>query len=122
MVTGSNRGAGTPNMATMQIFGSSSASPLYRIGDDGDNDGGPGFVRDTIKQYSISSPALGTLRRIHIQKDIQRASELGSGWFLERMVVTSPDGSYTTFPCHAWIGEPDDGSGPRAPTNLFVYS
>ena len=100
-------------MATMQIFGSTAVSALYRIGDDGDNEGGPGFVRHSTKQYNITAPALGTLRRIHIEKDLQRASEIGSGWFLERVVVTSPDGNYTTFPCHAWIGEPDDKSAPR---------
>jgi hypothetical protein len=114
VVTGSLRGAGTPNMATMQIFGSNAVTGIYRIGDDGDNLGGPGFMRDGVKQYTITTPVLGALKRIHIKKDLQTASELGSGWFLERITVTAPDGNYTTFPCHAWIGEPDDGSGHRA--------
>jgi PLAT/LH2 domain len=113
-VTGSYRGAGTPNMATMQLFGTNGQSSVFRIGDDNDNDNGPGFARDSVKHYAISSSSLGAIRRIHLKKDLQKSSELGSGWFLERVVVTGPDGNATTFPCHQWIGEPDDGSGARA--------
>jgi hypothetical protein len=110
-VTGSVRGAGTPNMATMQLFGTNASSAIFRIGDDGDNNNGPGFARDSIKHYAIMATNLGAIRRIHLKKDVHKASELGSGWFLERVVVTGPDGNTATFPCHAWIGETDDGSG-----------
>ena len=111
VVTGSCRGAGTPNMATIQLFGTGGESQVFRIGDDNDNDDGPGFARDSVKHYAISAANLGSLRRVHLKKDKQRSSELGSGWFLERVVVTGPEGNTTTFPCHQWIGEPDDHSG-----------
>ena len=116
VVTGTVRGAGTPNMATVQLFGANAASPVYRIGDDGDNKDGSGFERGSTKTYSIRAPQLGALRRIHIKKDLHRASELGSGWFLERIVVTGPEGQEMMFPCHAWIGETDDGSNTGACT------
>jgi hypothetical protein len=115
IVTGTVRGAGTPNLATMRLYGTQWMSGLYQIGDDGDNMGGPGFARGTVKQYSIEEPNLGSLKRVHIRKDLHTASELGSGWFLERVEVTGPDGAVVTFPCHAWIGEPDDDSGIGTP-------
>jgi hypothetical protein len=98
-------------MATVQLFGANGSSPIYRIGDDGDNDGGPGFMRGSLKTYGIHAPFLGALKRVYIQKDLHNASELGSGWFLERVKVFGPEGHETLFPCHAWVGEPDDKSG-----------
>ena len=105
---------GRPNMSTMQLFGTQGTSEVFRIGDDNDNNNGPGFSRDSVKKYAISAPGLGAIRRVHLKKDVGRSSELGSGWFLERVVVTGVDSNATTFPCHKWIGEPDDGSGAGA--------
>ena len=115
VTTGSCRGAGTPNMATLQLYGQNACSATFRIGDDGDNNDGAGFARNSIKRYAIRAPNLGAVRRVHLKKDVARASEIGSGWFLERVSVTGPEGHVTTFPCHAWVGESDDGAGTGAP-------
>lgn len=111
VVTGSVRGAGTPNLVKMQLYGTHASSDVYIIGDDNDNNGGPGFSRDSVKTYALQCEPLGSLRRIHLAKAEGSLTELGSGWFLERVVVMLPDGNRVTFPCHAWIGEPDDASG-----------
>lgn len=68
-------------------------------------------MRASAKTYLIHASFLGPLKRVHIQKDLHNASEIGSGWFLENVTVIGPEGHKTVFPCHAWVGEPDDQSG-----------
>lgn len=109
VVTGSVRGAGTHDPATLQLFGARWEGSVYAIGDiTQDNSQDTGFRRDSTVLYSITSRDLGALRRIHVIKSDGGHTELGSGWFLERITVTQPDNVKVTFPCHAWIGLPDD--------------
>lgn len=42
-------------------------------------------------------------------------SELGTGWYLERLDLTLPSGERLTFPCGHWIGKSDETNieGPK---------
>ncbi len=44
-------------------------------------------------------------------------SEVGSGWYLDRIEVMGPEGTQSSFPCHNWLGKSDAGDhrGARAP-------
>jgi hypothetical protein len=108
VVTGSVRGAGTHNPCTLQLFGSRYEGPVYAIGEVTQDNQETGFERNSTTLYSISCLDLGALRRIHLIKSQGGHTELGSGWFLERITVKQPDGVKITFPCHAWLGLPDD--------------
>jgi len=43
-------------------------------------------------------------------------SEVGSGWYLDRIEVMGPEGTQSSFPCHNWLGKSDAGDhrGARA--------
>ena len=36
-------------------------------------------------------------------------SDLGSGWYLDRIEVMGPEGAVWRFPCHNWLGKSDAG-------------
>ena len=36
-------------------------------------------------------------------------SDLGSGWYLDRIEVMGPEGAVWSFPCHNWLGKSDAG-------------
>lgn len=36
-------------------------------------------------------------------------TEVGSGWFLDRVDVTGPTGDKISFPCKTWLGKSDAG-------------
>ena len=36
-------------------------------------------------------------------------SDLGSGWYLDRIEVMGPEGAVWCFPCHNWLGKSDAG-------------
>ncbi len=42
-------------------------------------------------------------------------SDLGSGWYLDRVEVIGPDGGVLRFPCHNWLGKSDAGDHRGAP-------
>lgn len=107
VVTGNVRGAGTPSTAWIQLIGAEGQSDKYVIGDSSD----AGFQRGSRKQFDMPVPkGIGPLRRVFIERDASRATEVGSGWFLQQVEVRGPDGQLWLFPCHSWLGESDCGN------------
>ena len=49
-------------------------------------------------------------------------SDVGSGWYLDRIEVMSPEGAVWRFPCHNWLGKSDAGDHRGAcPEWVAVY-
>ena len=116
VVTGDVRGAGTQAPAIVTLHGESGGSSDYVVGDEQDENG---FERGSSKKYELSvEKNLGVLKRIHVEQCEPSVTDTGSGWFLDQIAVTGPDGQTVVFPCHSWIGKNDAGdiSGKGAKT------
>eukprot|EP00803_Ostreobium_quekettii_P005016 evm.model.scf_3110.2 EVM.evm.TU.scf_3110.2 scf_3110:7571-12670(-) len=104
IVTGNVRGAGTPASVSFKLLGSWGESRLFRVADSA------GFERGTVETYAITVDGdLGSVNRVYVQRAEVGASESGSGWFLDKVVVTGPGGEGVQFPCKQWLGDSDDG-------------
>lgn len=107
VVTGDVRGAGTQAPAVVTLYGESGGSSDYVVGNEQDENG---FERGSSKKYELSvEKDLGVLKRIHIEQCEPSVTDTGSGWFLDKIEVTGPDGQTVVFPCHSWIGKNDAG-------------
>lgn len=101
------RGAGTQAPAVVTLYGESGGSSDYVVGNEQDENG---FERGSSKKYELSvEKDLGVLKRIHIEQCEPSVTDTGSGWFLDKIEVTGPDGQTVVFPCHSWIGKNDAG-------------
>ena len=107
VVTGDVRGAGTQAPAIVTLYGESGGSSDYVVGNEQDENG---FERGSSKKYELSvEKDLGALKRIHVEQCEPSVTDTGSGWFLDKIEVTGPDGQAVIFPCHSWIGKNDAG-------------
>ena len=107
VVTGDVRGAGTQAPAIVTLYGESGGSSDYVVGNEQDENG---FERGSSKKYELSvEKDLGALKRIHVEQCEPSVTDTGSGWFLDKIEVTGPDGQAVSFPCHSWIGKNDAG-------------
>lgn len=107
VVTGDVRGAGTQAPAVITIYGESGQSQDINIGHDNDEQG---FERGSMKLYECNVESeLGPLKRVHVEQLQPSVTDTGSGWYLDRVEVTSPGGQLTVFPCHSWLGKNDAG-------------
>ena len=106
VVTGDVRGAGTQAPAIVTLYGESGSSSDYIVGNETDE---TGFERGSSKKYELNIDDLGVLKRIHVEQCQPSVTDTGSGWFLDKIDVTAPDGQHVTFPCHSWIGKNDAG-------------
>ncbi|KAK9806298.1 hypothetical protein WJX72_009199 [[Myrmecia] bisecta] len=107
IVTGDVRGAGTTAPAVIRLIGEEGQSEEYVLGNDQD---AYGFERSTTKSYSLDvGRHIGSLRRIHVHQVPPSSTELGTGWFLDRIEVTSSQGGSWRFPCNSWLGKSDAG-------------
>lgn len=105
--TGDRRGASTTANVHARLIGTEGeAGPYTLMGD---------FYRATMQSFYIeTAKPIGQLLRVEIGHD---ASEIGSGWFLAKVVVVChTTGLVSDFPCEAWLGESDSGGcdGPLA--------
>ena len=108
VVTGDVRGAGTQAPAVITIYGESGQSRDIDIGHDQDESG---FERGSIKYYDCNiEQELGALKRIHVEQLEPSVTDTGSGWYLDKIEVTSPSGQLTVFPCYSWLGKNDAGA------------
>lgn len=117
VVTGDVRGAGTQAPAIVTLHGESGHSSDFVIGNEQDENG---FERGSSKKYELSIESdLGPLKRIHVEQCEPSVTETGSGWFLDKVEVTGPNGQTVVFPCYSWIGKNDAGdiSGMTAHTD-----
>ena len=107
VITGDVRGAGTQAPAVITIYGDSGQSQDIDIGHELDE---IGFERGSIKYYEcIVETDLGALKRVHVEQLEPSVTDTGSGWYLDKIEVTSPSGQLTVFPCHSWLGKNDAG-------------
>ena len=107
VVTGDVRGAGTQASAILTLYGESGNSSDYVVGNEQDENG---FERGSNKKYELNVDRdLGSLKRIHIEQCEPSVTDTGSGWFLDKIKVTGPNGQTVMFPCHSWIGKNDAG-------------
>lgn len=107
VVTGDVRGAGTQTGAVVKLIGALGESEEFVVGDNGED---PGFERGSSRIYSLETGRhLGDLRRVYVQQMEPSITEVGSGWFLDRVDVTGPTGDKISFPCKTWLGKSDAG-------------
>ena len=107
VVTGDVRGAGTQAPAIVTLYGESGKSSDYLVGNEQDENG---FERGSRKKYELNVERdLGSLKRIHVEQCEPSVTDTGSGWFLDAIEVTGPNGAVVLFPCHSWIGKNDAG-------------
>ena len=105
VVTGRRRGAETSDSVSIQLIGANCTTPPIPLPTS------DGFERGSVKEFTIPAPKdLGTIKRIHIEKDQGDELSRGGGWYLRQVEVDSPDGEHQIFPCNSWIGESDCGS------------
>lgn len=105
VITGDVRGAGSPAPAVIQLVGSEGVSDPVTIANDPDS---PGFSRGERTEVMVEvSHDLGELLRVVVKQAEQADSEIGVGWFLDSVQVTSPGGQCRTFPCSNWLGRSD---------------
>lgn len=100
VVTGDVRGAGTPEPALVTMYGEFGHSASHVIGAE---EKCHGFERGSRKTYYIYSSNLGKLRRLLLQLG-PNGSSTNAGWYLDRVEVTTPEGTRYVFPCGAWLG------------------
>ena len=116
VVTGDVRGAGTQAPALVTLYGESGQSQDIDIGNDQEDSG---FERGSIKYYEFNvERELGVLKRIHVEQLEPSVTDTGSGWYLDKIEVTAPDGQLTVFPCHSWLGKNDAGDISGVSSNL----
>ncbi|KAK9827711.1 hypothetical protein WJX81_003442 [Elliptochloris bilobata] len=107
IITGDVRGAGTEAPAIIRLIGSEGQSEEYVLGNDQDE---YGFERGTRRRYALDvGRPLGALRQVFVQQVEPSMSDLGSGWYLDRIEVMGPEGALRRFPCHNWLGKSDAG-------------
>lgn len=107
VVTGDVRGAGTQAPAIITLYGESGGSSDYIVGNEQDESG---FERGSSKKYELNMETdLGPLKRIHVEQCEPSVTDTGSGWFLDKIEVTGPNGQTVMFPCYSWIGKNDAG-------------
>ena len=54
-----------------------------------------------------STTGLAVVMQIEKGSSEASTSEPGTGWFLNQITVTTPEGTLWHFPCNSWIGETD---------------
>jgi hypothetical protein len=98
VTTGDVTYAGTNADVFITLFGDRANSNQIEL----DTPGYDNFERGRTDTFNIVLPQhLGNLTRIRIRHD---DSGLGSGWFLERIVITNVDtGKRWTFNAHRWL-------------------
>lgn len=109
--TGDVRGAGTEVPAVVKLIGSDGVSEDFVLGNENDEFG---FERGSRKTYQLEVPYdLGTLRRVHVQQLDPSASEVGTGWYLDKIEIALENGGLEnrswSFPCRSWLGKSDAG-------------
>ncbi|PNW88593.1 hypothetical protein CHLRE_01g036200v5 [Chlamydomonas reinhardtii] len=120
ITTGNLRGAGSLTPAWVQLVGTQGKSERIIVGDTEEDSLGRGTVRTVTVTVSED---LGQLRFVNVQRLGSSISDAGTGWYLEHVVVATPERRRLVFPCHAWFGEADCG-GMRGPLerNLLPVS
>lgn len=107
VITGDRRGASTTAKVHARLIGTEGEAGPYTLQGD--------FYRATMQSFYVeTAKPIGQLLRVEIGHD---ASEIGSGWFLDKVVVEChTTGLVSEFPCEAWLGESDSGGcdGPLA--------
>ncbi|KAG2496235.1 hypothetical protein HYH03_005833 [Edaphochlamys debaryana] len=111
ITTGNLRGAGSLAPAFVTLVGANGKSERVIVGDSDENS----LARGTCVTVTVNANEdLGPLRFVNVQRLGNSISDAGTGWFLEHVVVHTPDRSRLVFPCHSWFGEADSG-GMRGP-------
>ena len=91
------------------MVGSSTTSDSFILGEESGDPNPQGFPRGSTRTYLLSIDTdLGDIQRIEVEQIQSSVSELGTGWFLERVDLTLPTGERLTFPCGHWIGKSDE--------------
>ncbi|GLC59487.1 hypothetical protein PLESTB_001492600 [Pleodorina starrii] len=111
ITTGNLRGAGSLAPAFVQLVGTHGKSERIIVGETEEGR----LARGSVRTVSINAPEdLGQVRFVNVQRLGSSISDAGTGWFLEHVVVQTPERRRLYFPCHAWFGEADCG-GRRGP-------
>ncbi|XP_062987373.1 oxygen-regulated protein 1 [Elgaria multicarinata webbii] len=111
--TGSNLGAETNSNVYITLFGNRGDSGKRKLQKSRTNN--VKFQRDQTDVFFMTAVSLGVLNKILISHD---GTGPGSGWFLEKIVITfqeeEEDGEEVVFPCNRWLDEyQDDGKTER---------
>ncbi|GFR39752.1 hypothetical protein Agub_g236 [Astrephomene gubernaculifera] len=106
ITTGNRRGAGSLAPAWVQLVGTNGKSERILVGETDEDR----LARGSVRTVSVPAPEeLGQLRFVNVQRLGSSISDAGTGWFLEHVVVETPEQQRLYFPCHAWFGEADAG-------------
>ena len=100
VITGDRRGAGTNANVSIEIFGENGSSGVHKLENASDN-----FERNKRDEFQISCVDLGDIKRIRIGHD---GSGWGAGWFLDKIIIHSGDGSCKFFHCGRWLANDED--------------
>ncbi|GIL80853.1 hypothetical protein Vretimale_9436 [Volvox reticuliferus] len=111
ITTGNLRGAGSLAPAWLQLVGTHGKSERIIVGETEEDR----LARGSVRTVSVTAQEdLGQVRFVNVQRLGSSISDAGTGWFLEHVVVRTPERQRLYFPCHAWFGEADCG-GRRGP-------
>lgn len=111
LTTGNLRGAGSATPAWVQLVGTNGKSDRIIVGESEEES----LARGTRRTVTIStSEDLGHLRFVNVQRLTSSITDAGTGWFLESVVVNTPEQQQVVFPCNAWFGE-CEGGGNQGP-------
>jgi len=99
VTTGDRRGAGTNAVVHVTIYGKNGDSGVRNL------EGKSLFQRGKTDEFSIEAVDLGEISKIRIGHD---GKGIGASWFLDKAVVTLPDGTQYFFLCGRWLSKDED--------------
>jgi hypothetical protein len=110
--TGDVRGAGTTAKVVAKLFGERGETDDLFLDPTQSLTQSKRFGRATQCDFKLNAD-IGKVQRIQIGQD---ESEIGAGWWLDKVVVVDEDNHSVVFPCAAWLGVSDSGGVSGPPT------
>ena len=111
VVTGELRGAGTSKSVYVTLVGTGGQTretELLVEGAEGYEE--PELVTGSTVEFTLDlAQDVGDIKWVTVRRDEPRSMDTDTGWYLDTLELTGPDGATLNFPCQAWFGESQCG-------------